>query len=290
MGLRAKFNLTLLVVFVAGLAATGVLSYTLLQKHARDEVIRKAGIMMEGALAVRNYTVSEIRPLLELQLKRGFLPQSVPSYAATQTFQKLRDSYPEYTYKEATLNPTNPRDRASDWEADLVSDFRNSPETKEITAERDTPTGKSLVLARPIQIKSEACLVCHSTPDQAPQTMIKVYGSANGFGWKLDEIVGAQVVSVPMSLPISQAMTTFYAFMGSLTGIFVALFIVINLLLGHFVIRPLSRMAKHADQISVGHLDLPELPEKGRDQVATLAASFNRMRRSLEKALKMVQE
>ena len=102
-------------------------------------------------------------------MKYVFLPQTVPAYAATEQFNDVRKTHPDYAYKEATLNPTNPRDRASDWEADVVQIFRQTPTTTELVGERDTPTGRSLYLARPIQIKNGACLVCHSTVDAAPK-------------------------------------------------------------------------------------------------------------------------
>ena len=128
MKLVAKFNLVLVGVCSIGLAIAGYLSYNILQKNAREEVVQHAGMMMEAALAIRSYTVGEIRPLLKLQMTRTFLPQTVPAYAATQSFDKLRKNHPEYSYKEATLNPTNLRDRAADWEADIVQSFRNNPD------------------------------------------------------------------------------------------------------------------------------------------------------------------
>jgi protein-histidine pros-kinase len=290
MKLRAKFNLVLLAVFVLGLLATGFVSYTMLHRNARDEVIQNAGIMMEAALAVRGYTLREIKPLLELQLRRAFLPQSVSAFAATQTFAALRTRYPDYTYKEAALNPTNPQHRVTDWEADIVSEFRHRSEKTEIIGERDTPTGRMLYLARPIQIKDEGCLTCHSTPEVAPETMVKIYGTANGFGWKMQEIIGAQIVSVPMTVPIAKADTAFRTFMGSLIGIFLLLFVVVNLMLHFIIIRPLAHMAQTADTISTGDLSMPELVATGKDEVAVLARSFNRLRRSLEKALQMMGE
>jgi hypothetical protein len=48
-----------------------------------------------------------------------FFPQSIPFYASTENFNYFRGQYPEYSYKEAALNPTNPRDRTVDWEADV---------------------------------------------------------------------------------------------------------------------------------------------------------------------------
>lgn len=290
MGLRTKFNLVLMLVFTGGLIITGVLSYNLLQQNARAEVIQKAGIMMEAALSVRGYTVKQVKPLLEMQLRRAFLPQSVPAYAATEVFEALHAQYANYTYKEATLNPTNPRNRATDWEADIIAEFQQNPEQREIVGERKTPTGRMLYLARPIQIKNQGCLTCHGTVDTAPQTMLNLYGTANGFGWQHGEVVGVQLVSIPMSVPIQNAWHAFYTFMGSMFGIFLLAFIVLNLMLSSIIVKPLTSMALAADEISTGNLDMPELSVKGKDEVAVLAQSFNRMRRSLEKAMNLIAE
>ena len=290
MRLTTKFNLVLFTVFSLGLVIAGYISYTVLHKHAREEVLSHAGMMMEAAMAIRSYTVKEIRPLLTLQMKREFLPQSVPSYAATQNFKKVRETYPEYTYKEAALNPTNPRDDATDWETDIIQIFRNDPETTELSGERVTPLGKSLYYARPIRISNKNCLTCHSTTDAAPETMVKLYGTANGFGWQLDEVVGSQIVSVPLSVPLAKAHKEFMIFMASLISIFATIFIVINIMLNQFVVKRVREMAHVSDEISTGHMEVPEFSVSGKDEIADLSRSFNRMRRSLEKAMKMLNE
>jgi protein-histidine pros-kinase len=289
MGIRLKFNLVLTAVFLVGFAIAGWMSYELLQRNARDEILRNARLMIDTSLAIRGYTVSQVRPHLELQLMRTFLPQSVPAYAATETLTELRKKYPEYGYKEATLNPTNPRNRATDWEVDVVTNFRNNSETKEMIGERDTPTGRSLYIARPIQIGNQACLACHSVPSAAPKSMLSLYGEANGFGWKLNEIVGAQVVSVPMSVPIQNANRAFFTFMTSLFAIFVLVFVALNLMLSWLIVRPIQSMATVADAVSTGDFDKAEFAEKGKDEIAVLGASFNRMRRSLQKAMQLIE-
>jgi len=289
MGLRLKFNLVLLVVFLLGLGVTGYISYDLLHKNARDEVLRNAGVMMEAALSMRSYTVSQVRPLLPYD-PETFHPQSVPAYAATQIMAELRKKYADYTYKEAALNPTNPRNRAVEWETDIVNVFRNGPDHGEISGVRDTPTGPSLYLARPFQIKDKACLACHTTADMAPASMVKIYGPSNGFGWKHMEVIGAQIVSVPMALPIRNANRAFYTFMGSLTAVFVALFIILNIMMSVLIVRPITRMSKAADEISTGNMEIPEFSEAGGDEVALLRKSFNRMRRSLEKAIELIEK
>ena len=291
MGLRIKFNLVLMAIFLLGLGLTGWISHSLLQHNARDEVLRTAGLMMESAIAIREYTVEQIRPHLKTQLVREFLPQSVPAYAAAETINKLTKptgKLHDYAYKEAALNPTNPRDRPTDWETDVVQAFRKNQSLTELIGERNTPMGRSLYFARPIEIKSAACLECHGVPSAASPSMIKLYGQGAGFGWKLNEIVGAQIISVPMSLPIANANRTFRAFMISLLTVFVVVFAVLNMMLSWLIVRPIQQMSKAANQVSIGNVDVPELSATGKGEIALLAASFNRMKRSLQQAMELL--
>ena len=289
MKLLAKFNIAFLVVFGCGLAIAGYFSYRFLQDDARDQVIRQAALMLQTALSSRSYTNEQLKPLLEPEQKAKniFIPQTVPAYAATESFGYLRKTYPAYTYKEATLNPTNPRDRAVDWEADIVNTFRNHQERKEMTGERDTPDGRSLYLARPIRAPPQ-CLECHSVPAKAPRAMIKVYGTANGFGWKPDEIIGAQIVSVPMSVPLGIADSEFKKLVVYLGAIGVGTMLILDVALVLIVIRPVRRLSRAADEISKGNLEVEALPVKGRDEIAALSGSFNRMYLSLKKAIKLL--
>jgi protein-histidine pros-kinase len=289
MGLRLKFNLVLIIVFLAGFAAAGFISRQLLQQNARDEVVRNARLMMETAISVRTYTVTQIAPHLIKQLEEVFLPQTVPAYAATEAILQLQKKYPDYSYKEATLNPTNPRDRAADWEADLVQQFRQHADTQEIVSERQAATGRALFIAKPIQITNAACLQCHNTAGVAPPTMVKIYGDANGFGWKHMEIVGAQIVTVPMAIPIQNADRALVTFMASLAAVFGVVFIALNLMLSWLIVQPIRAMSLAADKVSTGDFNVPEFGEKGRDEMSVLGSSFNRMRRSLEKAMQMIE-
>ena len=147
----------------------------------------------------------------------------------TPALLRLREKFPDYFYKEATLNPTNPRDRATDWESDIVNQFRAGGIQNEFVATREAPTGAALVLARPIRVNNVSCLECHSTPDKAPAEMIKLYGTANGFNWKMDDIIGAQIVSVPILVPLRTAEETFRMLLQWLGGAFGCILIAANL-------------------------------------------------------------
>ena len=112
MKLLAKFNLILLVLFgTAGLIISQLASIFLI-KNARREVTQEAELMMASARSVRDYTAEDLRPLLEQnpEHKTKFLPETVPAFGAIHTFNRLKQKYPDYSYREASLNPTEYRE------------------------------------------------------------------------------------------------------------------------------------------------------------------------------------
>ena len=287
MSLLFRINAALGAVFLIAALVAGYVCWTMLSANAQREVLAEAGLMMDSAAAVRTYTANEILPLIKDQVKENFLPQSVPSYAATQNFLRFHEHHPDYAYKEATLNPTNPRDRAADWESDIIQRFRNDAQTQQVVGMRDTPVGKTLYLARPIHAKPE-CLVCHSEPSAAPHSLIARYGADNGFGWQPNEIVAAQVVSVPFASAQANANREFRAFMTLLVAVFAAAFLVVNVLLYRLVVRPVRQITQVADKVSLGDTSATEFPQHGAAEIVSVAHSFDRMRKSLEKALHML--
>lgn len=285
MKLRGKFNLMLVVVFGLALAVSGYFSYKQLTENARDEVLSNAGVLMETILSARTWAVNEVGPnLRETSEEEEMLMMGVPAYAANKVMEAVQKRYPEYGYREVALNPTNVKHRPADWEARVINTFRSDATKQEEWGIRETAKGPYLYLARPIQIKQSGCLGCHTTPEKAPPQMFKIYGD-NGYGWKLKEIVGAQIVMVPMSVPVTNADRMFKTFMFTLTGVFAAVFVLLNVMLSGLIINRLGEMATIAEEISRGNFEIGEFNEGGSDEVANLSSSFNRMRRSLIKAM-----
>jgi HAMP domain-containing protein len=288
MGLRLKFNLVLGIAAVIIFLAASYLARIFFMEDAKAEVIRQARIMMESAVAVRSYTVKEVKPLLAVQSRRQFLPQTVPAYAASRYVGELQKEYPDYSYKEAVFNPTNPAHRAQDWEADIINWFASHRDEKEFIGERQAQTGASLYLGLPIEITDPKCLACHGTVADAPSTMLEQYGTAGGFGWKLGEVIGVQLVTVPTSIPYQQAERALQGFMITLGSVIATLLILLNLMLHFIVIRPVRRIAMQADAVSMGTLNVEEISYRGSDEIASMARSVNRMHRSLINAMEML--
>ena len=289
MKLLLKFNLVFILVFALGLGATGYVSWRLLERNAREEIAQNARLLMDTAIATRNYTTTQVGPLLQTQMKYTFLPQSIAAYSAHEVFNDVRKKHTEYSYKEAVLNPTNPQHRAVDWEADVISKFRDNKDITEVIGDRETPTGRSFYVARPFRITNPACLQCHSTVDAAPKTMIERYGQANGFGWVLNDVIGAQIISVPTEIPIARAKEAFTVFMTSVGAVFIAIGIALNAMLWALVIRPIGKLSQFADRVSLGELEIPEFKRASRDEIGTLSRSIARMRTSMVQAMKMLE-
>jgi protein-histidine pros-kinase len=288
MNLLIRINLTLGVVFALGGVLAVAASRAVVEANARSEVIAEANLMADSAMAMRTYTANEVSPLLGERMNSEFLPQSVPFYAATESFLRLKRTHPDFSYKEATLNPTNPRDRASDWEADLIQRFRNDAGTHELAGERETPMGGSLYVARPIRAEGQ-CLVCHSLPAAAPRTVIARYGSDNGFGWQPGEIVGAQIVSVPVTEAAARAHKLSVVLISWVIATFLVTLAVVDGVLYMLVVRPIRHVSQIADRLSLGDAGGADFPAGGASEIAGLGRSFDRMRKSLQKALKLLE-
>lgn len=288
MKLKLKFNLMLLAVFSVGLAISGYISYRQLFENAKSEVLANAGVLMETILSARTWAVIEVGPnLRETDEGEDFLMMGVPAYAANKVMDGVKRRYPDFNYREVALNPLNTKHYPADWERAIITTFRGKEDLSEQWGVRQGAKGPELYLARPIRIEKSGCLGCHTTPEKSPAKLVETYGRDHGYGWKLKEIVGAQIVTVPMDVPIATAHRSFATFMTVLIAVFVVLFVLVDWMLARVVIRPLNRMAKAADEISKGNLKIEEFDESGKDEVAHLAASFNRMKRSLEKAMAM---
>jgi HAMP domain-containing protein len=87
---------------------------------------------------------------------------------------------------------------------------------------------------------------------------------------------------------LARAQKSFLYFLGGLALVFLITMVALNVLLRLVVVRPAREIAHMADEVSLGKADVPEYAPRGKDEIASLAESFNRMRRSLANAMKLL--
>ncbi|MCA1991916.1 MAG: DUF3365 domain-containing protein [Coleofasciculus sp. S288] len=263
--LGTKFTLFLSLVFISGIFISGVALSEALQRKAQEQIVSKGMVLLETMNSVRNYTNTQVNPLLTPLLDREeeFIAESIPSYSVREIFEKLRQNpdYNNFFHKDATLNPTNLRDKADEFETQLAKRFRQDSNLKELSGFRELFGEKVFYIARPLAIKEESCLRCHSTPDAAPKSQINTYGSEHGFGWKLNEIIGAQTIYVPAESVLESARRSFSLVIGIFLGVFAAIILLINFLLKQSVIQPIRIMARMAEKISENTADSDKAQE-----------------------------
>jgi methyl-accepting chemotaxis protein len=248
-----------------------------------------------------------------------FYHQSVPAYAARKTFENLQErilssegerlknlgqtkekieellAAKRYGYKEASDNPTNYRDKCDDFEKQLIDEFRLSKPPDPIFRNHVGVDGmRYWVLAQPMFCQQE-CLSCHDKPD-SPEAKIMLasdpnnYKPTDGFGWKVDDVVAVQMVRIPASEIETLRDAMFNKLVFNLVVVSIAAIVSLNAGLIWFIIRPVNRLSSWAVEVSTGDLTRGKLPVKGRDEIATLTESFNRMYVSLLSAMNMLKK
>ena len=229
--------------------------------------------------AVRDYTSTNVGPeLKKVQAKEGvFLAETVPGFGARTVFESFRknDRYGDFLYKEAAPNPTNPRDLADPFEADLVRRFEADPDLHAVSGFRD----HLFFTAGPIRIKQQSCMQCHTTAAVAPAAMVAKYGADHGFHWQLGHVMATQVVYVPATAVRSEARRQAGLSLALFAGVFAVVLLLTNLLLRRTVLRPLHQLARATTSVTAGTegpLDLGRTVSRG-DEVGILARLFGKM-------------
>ncbi|MBW4635222.1 MAG: DUF3365 domain-containing protein [Iphinoe sp. HA4291-MV1] len=291
MKIGTKVNLVLIIVFISGILFSGILLSNVLEKKAENEVTSKAEILMEIANSVRRYTNDRVQPLLlpKLDTQEQFIPEAIPTFSSREVFELFRKNkeYANFVYKDAAPNPINLRDKPDEFEGEIVKRFRQEPSLKTLSGFRTRSGEKLFYSARPFRIEKQSCLRCHTTPEKAPKSLIVTYGKDNGFGWKLHQIVAAQIVYVPAANILNNATRSWLLIMGVIGIIFTAIFIIMNQLLKKIVLLRVKKIANVAEQVSLGDMNA-NFGKESQDEIGDLAAAFNRMKYSLEMALNML--
>jgi hypothetical protein len=293
--LSTKFSLLLLLIFVSATLVGGWILARLLEQTAITEISDRGQVLMEAIDSVRNYTNSRINPLLapQLETRADFIPEAIPSFAARQVFEGLRQNpeYKDFLYKDAATNPTNLSDKADKFEASLIAQFRREPQLKARSGFQDMYGKQMFYYARPLKISNAKCLRCHSTPAKAPKSHLATYGRENGFGWQLNQIVATQIIYVPANRVFDRVHQTFFWCIGVFILTFFVAILLINYLLHRHVIQPLQPIIQTAEQVSTDTSDCEQakaIESKRLQAIAKHGDEIGHLGRVLQKTLRAV--
>jgi nitrate/nitrite-specific signal transduction histidine kinase len=110
--------------------------------------------------------------------------------------------------------------------------------------------------------------------------MLDLYGDKNGFGWKMGETIGIQILTVPVEDEFRSIYELVAIFFAMLVTLFIVVSLMVTLPLQRNVIQPLRRLAEMADRSS-SRCDGAPLPQGGAGEIQQLSAAISRLRASL---------
>lgn len=313
--LGRKFSAFLTLLALVGCCLTFITLSNHLNNQAEEAVRERAQILLSSMQAARNYTRDNVQPMLEQNLAQDedrFIPESIPNFAARKIFSDFRQhsgEFQDFLYKEAATNPTNPEDKADEFEAQLIAQMKiqrstvaeeseaeaiaEALSTRKLSGYRTLKGEKLFYLARPLIMDDAKCLACHGRASDAPTYLLDMYGSEHGFNWQLNDIVAAQVMYVPAGRIFERSRQNLFTVTKSLLSIFGAIFLVMNLLLWRAVSRPLGILNKTAKQISGCSIDQQKvflIEDQGLSQLATRRDEPGQLARSFEYMIHVLRQ
>ncbi|BAY99247.1 sensor protein [Tolypothrix tenuis PCC 7101] len=295
--LASQFTLLLTLIFIAGIGLGGFALSKALEQKALGEMNARGQMAIQIVNSVRSYTSNDIAPLITqiTDPQNEFIPETVPSIAAKRVFDNLKADwqYKDLIYKQATLNPTNLNDQADRFEAKLIERFESDRTLKSLSDLRSQAGEQLFYTAQPLVVNSSSCLKCHGSPEQAPKSHVERYGTQNGYGWKLNQIIGTQIIYIPASEVFGNARNALFLFISIFIGIFALVLVSINYLLKWRVIQPLKPMAQLAQTISretVSASEVRDLERQGLTEIAQRTDELGQLGRVFQKMVREVSD
>ncbi|WP_321366189.1 DUF3365 domain-containing protein [uncultured Desulfuromusa sp.] len=287
MGIRMR---SILVMGILGLLATaviGITSYKLSVDNALSEAKSKSNIILNYAMASKKYMAQVQKPLVqELIEKDRFYPELMSGFVVARgTFELFKESSPDYIFKQATLDPLNPSNRADADEIEFIKNFDQNPALKSAEGRIIKNGTEVFYFAQPIRTNSANCLTCHGDPYDAPKDQVEIYGDETGYNWEMNDTVAAFVVYIPTAAAIAAAKKLSLTLVLVGSGGILVILLILWFFLDRSVVLPIVQLAERTENFSLGeHLDDP-IVAKSKDEIGTLSKAIERLRISLVKLL-----
>ncbi|MBS9393672.1 MAG: DUF3365 domain-containing protein [Dolichospermum sp. LBC05a] len=298
--LSKKLTALMVAVFMGGIIFSGVVYYNILHRNAENEINTQANLLISTVDAIRKYNADRVTPLLKEQSKEKMLIEALPSVAAAKVFDIFTNAaykYGEYRYRNAMINPTNIKDKATENEIKIIEKLSEQYKPKgtniaEGYLTMNEKNNRYFYTARPIIIEKSqtSCLSCHTSLETSPQSLQAlyqkgVYTGNNGFGWELDKVIGTKIIYVPADKINKIAKQNFLIILGTFMAIFAISISLVNLWLKQHIVRPLNQITQVAESVSLGDMDA-NFENESKDEIGRLADAFRRVKTTLEIAIR----
>ncbi len=287
MSIRVRF---IVIIGVLSTVASVVLAYASYQfsvKNAVADAKKQGAIVFNMVHSSRMYFKKNQWPLVtELVEEDRFYPEIMSGFVVIRGMWEIFEKkFPEYKFKQATLDPLYPPNKADADEVQLIAQFNANKGMKNREGMMKKEGKQFYYFAKPISVEDK-CLRCHGAAEDAPKDQVEIYGTESGYNWKKGEVVSTAVVYVPMSSAMAAAKKsaiTLFAMGGA--GI-VVLMALIWFFLSKGVVSPLAKLERKTQEISLGRELDEDIGIRSKDEIGDLARAIDRLRISTAKLLK----
>ncbi len=289
MGIRSKFIIIITVLSLLATIAIGYTSYMLSRQSAIAEAKSKGEIIYNYIKASGKFFGKYQYPLImeDNMDKDRFIPELMSKFVVSRMeFEIFQETLEGYLFKQATLDPLWPDNKADADEKKVIAYFEANPEAVESQGMMQKGGDNYFYTARPIRIEKAFCLTCHGDPADAPGDQRDIYGTENGYNWSMGETVGTSIVYISISKAMVDAkQSALKIFTVGIVCLLVTI-ICIWIFLDRSVVAPIIRLSGSAKDISIGKNLCDSIHTESNDEIGGLANSIDRMRISVNKLLK----
>lgn len=288
MSLQVRFAVMLIIIFIVSLPLVGAAAYFVLQKNINEDVFEQAKFFLNTMETVRQHVGKVMRPAAQENIPGKFDVRLMStSFAARGVAERLKEKFPEYTFRHVSLNPRNPVNRADNFEQNVLQFFGSNRQLSETKGFIGKGNAEYFYVAKAV-ISESSCMQCHSQPDVAPQEVIAAYGNTAAFGWQPDQVMASLIVYVPTKLAREHAYKALLTFMLLYAAVFFVILFMIDRAIVNGIIKPIRKFAATADEISKGNFE-KDFAVSGSDEIKTLAEAFGRMKTSIIASMNMIE-
>lgn len=278
-----RFNVSLLLLYFLSI----IISAPAIYYFTRTEVFAQANseLRLLGDLvkAIKGYIAKDMRPWF-VQNKQFHSAGFSGIVAVSRVAQNLKELQGRYAIRNVSDNPLNPANSPEPLEQDLLLEFRGDPGLKDLQKQGELGGQLMLVSSAPI-VSQPGCLQCHGEPEKVHPEITGQYGKTSGYNYKDGEIVGLELMGVPIADVNALAMERTLVAVGMLTVMFGLIFVTINILVRRNLISPILEITNAAHAVVKGDLDRA-LDIQRNDEIGDLARSVELLRRSFAQVMK----
>lgn len=281
------FNIVLIVLYLVSIGVSAPVIYFYSKQQSIAQANNELELLVEMVSSIKAYVAKDLRPyFLEKKLfhTAGF-SGIVATARVAENFNKTKD---RYVIRSVSDNPLNPKNAPQPLENELLTQFRSQPQLQNIQIEGELGGVPMLVASAPMKSK-KGCMRCHGAPSDAPQEIVDVYGTGDGYNYKLGDTVGLSVIGVPLADVNAVAWKRSLYSMALLTVLFGVTLSIINILVRRSLISPILEITNVAHEVAKGHIDRT-IEMQRNDEIGDLARSVELLRRSFSQLFKRMRK